>query len=333
MAVQWKEWFESNFKEYKCFISVSKTEDYELEDNYLQFKNLEPLSKYNSQIKAILFCVGRCREGSDIDYLDCGIYLDPVKNRSTTVAIQSGGRIMRLDKYNLKEYAYVIEGYLSNSENVSECFANQVLSYYTKLLQISEDNADYINKLSKLLENTNFDESNKIIRLKVDNESKHDCILDIDIKMTEIDWKKTKLIVEKSVKEQIKRKENSGIDNDPNIKLIKETNFTNSKINIVKINNKVFSDKHTWRKTIEIVYNEINDIDKIKLINNRIYKGNNKLEKGYKYTPSLDISFQNKNATDSILEIIKQCLSNNMHFYIEIKLENDSVIVLENKFD
>jgi hypothetical protein len=219
---------------------------------------------------------------------------------------------------------------LSNSENVSECFANQVLSYYTKLLQISEDNADYTNKLSKLLENTNFDESNKIIRLKVDNESKHDCILDIDIKMTEIDWKKTKLIVEKSVKEQIKRKENSGIDNDPNIKLIKKTNFTNSKINIVKINNKVFSDKHTWRKTIEIVYNEINDIDKIKLINNRIYKGCDKSGKGYKYMKLLNISFQDKNATDSILEIVKQCLLNNMHFYIEIKLENNSVIVLEN---
>jgi superfamily II DNA or RNA helicase len=48
-------------------------------------------------------CVNRCREGSDIKNLDCGIYLDNVKKRSTLVLIQTVGSILRPDKNKNKK--------------------------------------------------------------------------------------------------------------------------------------------------------------------------------------------------------------------------------------
>lgn len=320
LAINWKEWFENNFKSYKIYLSISGTDNKE-NDNYLLFKHLNPINE-TSDIKAILICVGRCREGSDIEFVDCGIYLDPVKNRSVVVSMQTGGRIMRLDKYNKKTHAIIIEGYVSNDNN-SRLSSELIINYYKKILQISEDKNNYIEKLKYLSQNTIYDINSKIIRLKIDNDNNHDCILQTDIK--DIDWNNTKEVIKQYTKQQItlKTQKNSNIENNKNMLLIKENNFDYSKISNAFINNKKLEILN-YSKLIILCYKEINDIKKV--FNNAIIKldRNIKTDKNFKYSEDINFSFQGQNSKYSITEVVRQCIINNLSFDIEIELGDKS---------
>ena len=63
---EWYDFFQSKFPEYKLYSSTSKDKEHvEFNTDYYEF--------CNSEKNAILLCVNRCREGSDIKNLDCGI--------------------------------------------------------------------------------------------------------------------------------------------------------------------------------------------------------------------------------------------------------------------
>lgn len=59
--------------------------------------------------KAILFCAGKHREGSDIKNLDCCIFLDFVQNRYSKTFVQCIGRVLRKDKTNKKKSGLIID--------------------------------------------------------------------------------------------------------------------------------------------------------------------------------------------------------------------------------
>jgi hypothetical protein len=285
------------------------------------FKKLEPIN--NNPIKAILIVVGRVKEGSDVEYLDCGIYLDPVKNRSTVISMQTAGRVMRIDTNKLKEYACIIEGYLGdNTVSKQRLCVEQIITYYKKLLQISEDTSDYKNKLLHLLKNTHYDNKENYIRLKIDSNMNHDCILDVGCNIE--DWSSVTKLVTDYVKSRVKDDDLKFLDGIENIKKIKKNKafFTNSKITKVILNNtnkKITS----WRGLVEGVYKYINDVDRIKIIYPNIISGNENMTKGFKYMKELNISFQNLNSIDSLLEFVKQCEFNDIKYDIDITKDNN----------
>ena len=59
--------------------------------------------------KAIMFCAGKHREGSDIPGLDCCIFLDGVGIRSPRLFLQSAGRVVRHDEAYRKTEGLVID--------------------------------------------------------------------------------------------------------------------------------------------------------------------------------------------------------------------------------
>lgn len=327
LAKKQKEWFENNFKSYNTYLSISGSENKE-EDKYLDFKYLYPINE-KTEIKAILFCVGRCKEGSDIDFVDCGLYLDPVKNRSIVVSMQTAGRIMRLDKYNKKTHAIIIEGYISDSYK-NKLNSDLIISYYKKILQISEDKNNYIEKLKFLSDNTIYDTATETIRLKIDNNTNHDCILKTDLKNN--DWINTKKIIQEYTKKQviIRTEKYKELENNINIIEIKNNNFYFSKIKNAIINNKKLENLN-YVKLIILCYSEINNIDKI--LENNIVKieKNKKNDKGFKYFKDLNISIQGQDAKYSITEVIRQCIINKLDFDINIELKNKNILKLTNK--
>ena len=59
--------------------------------------------------KALLFCAGKHREGSDIKNLDCAVFLDFVQNRYCKTFVQCIGRVLRKDKNNIKKSGLIID--------------------------------------------------------------------------------------------------------------------------------------------------------------------------------------------------------------------------------
>ena len=323
LAKLWKEWFEINFKEYNTHISISGTK--EEDDTYLDFKKLIPKNN-NSDIKSILICVGRCREGSDIEYVDCGIYLDPVKNRSVVVSMQTAGRIMRTDTLNKKKYAVIIEGYLPSEDSKNNLGSELIINYYQKILQISEDRNNYVDKLKYLLNNTKYDEQNKLFRIKVDEYDNHDCILDINMKIH--NWSEVIKTVDIYVKNKITNKVNFLINDNENIKLIKNNNMRFSKIKKSIINNKDTKIK-SYSPLIKYCYQQINDINKIIKNTTMQIENGTRTTNGFTYFDELNISIQGADAKHSIIEIIMQCIINKFSFDIEIELKNNKVLKLK----
>jgi len=329
LAKKWKEWFENNFKSYKSYLSISGTENEE-DDTYLDFKHLCPKNENDEikAIKAILFCVGRCREGSDIDFVDCGIYLDPVKNRSVVVSMQTAGRIMRLDKYNKKTHAVIIEGYIPNNDN-NKLNADLIISYYKKLLQISEDKNNYIDKLKYLHDNTIYESESKYIKIKIDDDNNHDCILNVNLKNN--DWENVKKSITQYTKQQMNKRNEQykELEKNNNIKTIMNNNMTFSKLKKVIIND-LNTNIDSYKQLINYIYNEIKDVDKIiKYTILRIEKGERNTN-GYKYFEDLNISIQGADAKHSILEIIRQSIINKLNFNIDIELKDKNIINLSN---
>lgn len=321
LARAWKKWFSENFNNFKTYLSISGNTD---EDTYLDFKNM--ISENNTDINAILICVGRCREGSDIQYVDCGIYLDPVKNRSIVVSMQTAGRIMRTDHLEKKSHAVIVEGYLPLDNCKTTLAIDLIIGYYQKLLQISEDKNNYTDKLKYLLENTDYDEEMKLVKIKVDDKDEHDCILDVNMKIH--NWKNVKTGIEKFAKTKINNKNYAHLNDNDNIKLIKDNDFTYSKINKAFINDKD-TKISSYAPLIKYCYIEINDVDKImKNALIQIEKGE-RCTNGYKYYKELDISIQGADARYSILEIVRQCMINNITFDIEIELKKGDLIKLD----
>ena len=134
------------------------------------------------EIKSILFCVGRCREGSDIKYIDCGVYLDYVKKRSTLVAMQTSGRIMRKDNYDKKTHAIIIDTFIPDKKNEPTIMtARSIINYYEKILQLSKSSSqDVYHKFKDLINKTKIDPINKQIVIQIDDDDKHNCTIKLN---------------------------------------------------------------------------------------------------------------------------------------------------------
>ena len=72
-----------------------------------EFHSFEEFEKKNE--KALLFCAGKHREGSDIKNLDCAVFLDFVQNRYCKTFVQCIGRVLRKDKNNIKKSGLIID--------------------------------------------------------------------------------------------------------------------------------------------------------------------------------------------------------------------------------
>ena len=119
--------------DYKIYCSSSKDKKYESDynTNYDKF--------YKAKKKSIMLCVNKYREGSDIPYVDCGVYLDAVQKRGTLVAMQTSGRIMRKDDKKLKKKAYIIDTFIQDEDkDINTMTANKVIDYYKKILKLSD---------------------------------------------------------------------------------------------------------------------------------------------------------------------------------------------------
>jgi hypothetical protein len=88
-----------HFEKYLICIDTSKkTDDFASYDDFVKVEK-----------NAILFCAAKHREGSDIKNLDCCVFLDKVENRCPKVFLQCIGRVLRIDKSNLKTHGLVFD--------------------------------------------------------------------------------------------------------------------------------------------------------------------------------------------------------------------------------
>jgi superfamily II DNA or RNA helicase len=176
---QYVDFFKNNFLELDVFYTHSK----EINDNIEKF--------YKKDNNSILLCVGRCREGCDIKNIDCGIYLDRVKNRSILVSQQCNGRIIRPDKEGFKKYGLIIENIYDENESIEYLTVQQLMSYYESIISLAENAEEYniieiIEEFKTVYKNTIFSPEKKEIIIKVDNNNNHDIIIKIEIK--DLNW-------------------------------------------------------------------------------------------------------------------------------------------------
>lgn len=166
----------------KLFVSYSGNNENKEINEIGDFENCDK--------NAFLLCVNRVKEGSDIKNLDCGIFLDAVKNRSIVSAMQSVGRIMRPDEAKKKKYAYIIECVkVDDNKTIESVTVSKVLNYYKKILNISSlsKSSGYLDEILRLFDETEIvnEEDNNVINIKVTK----DITCKINLKVKEIDWR------------------------------------------------------------------------------------------------------------------------------------------------
>lgn len=181
----------SKFNEYKKKLKNIFPEIYKIEtfvdissrksDDYQNFRDKNSF--------AILFCAQKHREGSDIEKLDCCIFLDKVKNRSSIPFIQSIGRVLRIDSNDPnKTCGIIIDGVVKNNEQYEKIFIDKIFGYYVALANLTnvEDSNNTENKYEiyiRLRNVVKIDKENKIININVANTT-------IPINCKKLDWDK-----------------------------------------------------------------------------------------------------------------------------------------------
>lgn len=184
---------EKNFKQLKVYCTSSF--DKEFQDNGFNV-NYEEFYKSNGD--CVLICINKCKEGSDIPNIDCGIYFDGVKNRSILVHIQTSGRLIRHDKYGKKTHGDLIDTFILNKNETPYILtAQKILSYLTRLLNLSdddyEDQIEYYNHMAKLTNNMEYNSTEKKLKIKIDGNDKHDTLIELNkLEILEMDWMKIK---------------------------------------------------------------------------------------------------------------------------------------------
>jgi hypothetical protein len=160
---------------------------------------------YHSKGNSILICINKCKEGSDIPYVDCGIYFDGVKNRSILVHIQTSGRLIRPDVDKKKTHGDLIDTFiLGDKENPHTLTAQKILSYLTRLLNLSEDEyidqIEYYKQMSNLANNMEYNSTEQTLKIKVDEKTKHDTIIELKkMQILQMDWNNIKKELVKQV--------------------------------------------------------------------------------------------------------------------------------------
>jgi len=178
MTNKWKAAFEKNCKDYnnlknlKFGIDTSKHNN----NDYDTFKK----AKGNM----ILFCACKHREGSDINFLDCCIFLDKVKNRGNIPFIQSIGRVLRICLETPTKTKGVIIDCVADNENYDKEFVDKILGYYIALENLASitDEADNKYKVYvKLMSKITFDKENNQVKINMGNDV-------IEINCSKLEW-------------------------------------------------------------------------------------------------------------------------------------------------
>lgn len=124
--------FKINFPMLKIYATSCKDNDFNYNNDINEF--------YKTKNYAILLCVNRHREGSDIKNLDCGLYLDAVKNRSIVVSLQTNGRILRLDENKLKKVGTMVDMFIIQDGITPEFMTvERIMIYYEMILNLATD--------------------------------------------------------------------------------------------------------------------------------------------------------------------------------------------------
>jgi superfamily II DNA or RNA helicase len=181
------------YKEIKaiCGNKINLFVSYSGNKVYSEINELSEFEKCTSN--ALLLCVNRVKEGSDIKNLDCGLFLDAVKSRSIVSSLQSIGRIMRPDDKKKKKFAHIIESIkLDELKTVESITVSKVLNYYKKILNIaslSQQSAGYIDEILRLFDETEIinDDGQKAINIVIDKQKDIKCRINLNIK--QIDWR------------------------------------------------------------------------------------------------------------------------------------------------
>lgn len=196
-AGEWKEFFDHEYgSRFKIFRSDYKcTKD---SRNHTDPVDELDLFMKEDATNCILLVVNKCREGSDIPKLDCGIYLNFVKKRSTLVKMQTSGRTCRTDPTGKKEYGTMIDFLVVDNKHDYQCLTvKQIVDYYKKITNLSSDNSDErYNRVLEIFERTNYEIETGTISISVDDNSKHNTIIVLE---NQIDWN----IFKKELKNQI----------------------------------------------------------------------------------------------------------------------------------
>lgn len=109
------------------------------------------------------------------------------------------------------------------------------------------------------------------------------------------------------------------------IKDIKNYDFKKSIIQITKINNEDFN-KLKYKLILEQIYNLIKDGVKIIKNTKLNIKTIKKEDEGFYYLDNIGISIQGVDSNKCLLEIINQCLENQIKLSMKIKLINNIII-------
>ena len=316
-AEKWKDFFSKKMTNLDVYMTHSGNIDNPAINEYEIFKNLKPMvvnGKITKKVNALLLCVGRVSEGCDIDFVDIGVFLDPVKNKNIVNYLQCAGRISRTDNLGFKKQAVIIFPYNGNIDVVK-----RLIEYYKTLLQLSDKDETFYNKITELFDQTKLIDTRQI-RISVDNNEKHDCVLYFD--KTIENWN----IVKDSLKKIIDMKYSIKKNNDLLLK-IEEYNFKFSKLSECRIND-VIIHKPSFVDTLRKIYIAVGDIIKINKYNVNVHIGRVENE----YIEEINVSFHRADAKRTLLEIINQSINNFINLSLSIRLkENKFISVLLEK--
>jgi superfamily II DNA or RNA helicase len=315
---KWKKIIEEEFtkEELKVYVTHSGNNKYLPVNEYNNFYSLKPETP-DKKINAILLNVNTVTEGCDIDFVDAGIFLDPVKNKNIVTYLQSAGRICRTDINNKKTHANIIYTY-TGEKNIKQ--SHQIIAYFEMLMQLTEVNDDYYKKMTEMFAKLQIVNENEL-RFSIDNIKKHDCVLHLGRKIH--DWNKIKKEITKIITERRKKiRDNSELTE---LNKLKQYDFTKSKIEGITLNDEVLNYKN-YKPLASHLYKIIKDVDEIiKYTTVNIVK-ENKNDKGFKFLSDLGISIQGTDSNVSIYEIINMCTHFNQKIKLIVKLENNETI-------
>lgn len=247
---EWYYFFSKKFKKMKIYESCYNSPSVKDEQNIKDF--------HNAESDAIMVCVNRFREGSDIKNVDCAIYLDMVEKRGILPAIQTSGRICRPDAKGKKTRAVIIDMFVNDKGKTSQRMTiHRILDYSMKILNLADckNKIDEMTKLYEVFGRIKTSEIDKTIHIPMTDNPDHDTI----IKFTEIgmDWNEYIKNFQNSMSDYVKRKFGA----DDNKILLAEYNACVNKNKFLKIKNKVmykeFNKKITLKDNPEEYFKDI----------------------------------------------------------------------------
>ena len=304
--------------ELKIYVTHSGNSENPETNEYDEFYNLKP-SNQNSKINAILLNVNKISEGCDIDFVDVGLFLDPVKDRNIVKFYQNVGRICRKDKFNKKTHATIIYTFIKNDK---KDVAKQIINYFEMIMQLTEKNDDYYKKFKELFDNLKNNENE--IKIVIDNKKEHDCILHLNQKIK--NWDDVKKEVGKIIADRADKFKN--FEKYQELSILKKYDFTKSKPQKCIFEGDV-KKKRYYASICNLIYEKINNAEQIISHTTINIKTGKYIEHGFKHNYNLNISLQGVDSNTVIREICNICYIFDYNIEIETILKNKQFVVIK----